>query len=302
MNIVTLYFCFRIFPGILLSFDKTGCMMGEADADDRSGGLTRSRPDCSRCVLYPTWDSSTGRSFDVAAAVAERYGARLVVVSVGSTGTDGTPSGRPLDTQDARDLVVPVDEDVVSAGTRARAITTAVDRYDVETVVLPNGGDGRTDSRVAKRVGCDVLTVSNEYQTPSISSILAPIAGGRHSGGVLDVANALAEVHGAWIELLYVRSASGLDDPEALMATARQRLEGVEVDTRIVENGPVADTISEQSDYYDVTVIGAPRKGRLRQFVFGSTARDVQGNARNAVVMVRRGAEPGRSLFSAPLH
>jgi nucleotide-binding universal stress UspA family protein len=283
--------------------------MGDVDGDNRAGGLARSQPDCSRCVLYPAWHSKAGNSFDVATAIAETYGARLVVTRVDATDTrESGPGQSPgkmvdelLDARERGAIAAPVDGGVVSAGTRTRAITTAVDRYDVDAVILPNGGEQGIDSRVAKRVDCDVLTVSSDYQAPRISSILAPIAGGKHSGGVVDAAGALADAHDAWVELLYVRTEDAIEQPDSLVEAATRRLEGVDTDSRIIEGGPVADTISQESDYYDVTVIGAPRKGRLRQFVFGSTARDVQRGASNAVVMVRRGSKPGRSLFSAPL-
>lgn len=281
--------------------------MGDVNQNGRVGGLARSQPDGSRCVLYPAWHSKPGNSFDVATAIAETYGAQLIVARIDATDTGG-PGQSPeeivdelLEARERNGIAAPVDGGAVSAGTRTRAITTAVDRYDVDAVVLPNGGEGGIDSRVAKRVGCDVLTVSSDYRAPRISSILAPIAGGKHSGAVVDAAGALAAAHDAWVELLYVRAEDAIEQPDSLVEAATRRLGGVESDSRIVEGGPVADTISEESGYYDVTVIGAPRKGRLRQFVFGSTAREVQRGASNAIVMVRRGSEPGRSLFSPPL-
>jgi nucleotide-binding universal stress UspA family protein len=283
--------------------------MGDVNENGRVGGLARSQPDGSRSVLYPAWRSKAGNSFDVATAIAETYGAQLIVARVDATDTrESGPSQSPeevvdqlLDTRERSSVAAPIDGGVVSAGTRARAVTTAVDRYDVDAVILPNGGNQGIDSRIAKRVGCDVLTVSSGYRAPRISSILAPIAGGKHSGGVVDAAGALAGAHDAWVELLYVHAEDAIEQPDSLIEAATRRLEGVDADSRIIEGGPVADTISQESEYYDVTVIGAPRKGRLRQFVFGSTARDVQRGASNAVVMVRRGSEPGRSLFSAPL-
>jgi nucleotide-binding universal stress UspA family protein len=270
--------------------------MGEADTGDQSGVGARSGPEASRAVLYPVWGSSFGNSFDVATAVAEAYGARLVVVRV--DGATGSPERLA---RAERELPVSVDVDDLSAGGRVQAVSGAVRRHEVDAAVLPEGSGHGAEGRIARRTGCDVLTVTAEYDVPTISSVLAPVGGGEHSGGVVDVAGALAWAHDAWVELLYVRHESGRDR-SSLLERATRRLSPVEVDTRVVEGGPVADAICAETDYYDVSVIGAPQKGRLRQFVFGSTARIVQRDADNPVVTVRRGPDADRSLFSEPLH
>jgi nucleotide-binding universal stress UspA family protein len=271
--------------------------MGEADAGDRTGGIARSGPGTSKAVLYPTWESAPGNSFDVATAIAETYGARLVVARAEAADTGGSES---LRARAERELPVPVDDEVLPSGRRVEAVSRAVTGHDVDVVVLPEGGGSGTDGRVARRTGCDVLTVTTEYRLPTISSVLAPVAGGEHSGGVVDVAGALASAHDAWVELLYVRPGSGAHGAR-LLERASRRLAAVEVDSRVVEGRPVADTICEESDYYDVSVVGAPQKGRLRQFVFGSTTRAVERDANNVVVTVRRRPDRAQSLFSGPL-
>ena len=57
--------------------------------------------------------------------------------------------------------------------------------------------------------------------------------------------------------------------------------------TWVLEGESPADAIVEQSEYYGLTVLGAPTKGRLREFIAGSTSRTVRHGARSAVVSVR---------------
>lgn len=64
----------------------------------------------------------------------------------------------------------------------------------------------------------------------------------------------------------------------------------------MLEADDVANVIIDQSEYYPLTVLGAPTKGRLRQFVFGSTAQDIRAGAQSAVLVGRNNPGAGASL------
>ncbi|WP_458188231.1 universal stress protein [Haladaptatus sp. NG-WS-4] len=147
--------------------------------------------------------------------------------------------------------------------------------------------------RIVGSVDCDVITVGGNHTSSTVSSLLVPIAGGSHSGLAVDVARKVANAHEAWVELLHVVTEDAGDraraEAEEYVAAGRERLgEFDDVDTWVLEADDVAKTIVEQSRYYDVTVIGAPQKNRLKEFVFGSTTDDVRTGAHNTVVTVER--------------
>ncbi|GAA0199719.1 hypothetical protein GCM10009000_012220 [Halobacterium noricense] len=148
-------------------------------------------------------------------------------------------------------------------------------------------------ARLACSVDCDVLTVGGSHASKTISSVLVPVSGGPHSGLAVDVARYVAQAHGAWVELLHVIETGAderrRDDAEEYVSAARDRLgEFDDFDTWVLEADDATDAIIEQSKYYDMTVMGAPQKGRLREFVFGSTIGEVRSSAHNTVVTVER--------------
>ena len=64
----------------------------------------------------------------------------------------------------------------------------------------------------------------------------------------------------------------------------------------MLEADDVAEAIIEQSNYYPLTVLGAPTKGRLRQFVLGSTTQDIRADAQSVVLVGRNNRDAGASL------
>lgn len=257
-------------------------------------------------VLYPVVDEKPGTGFEVALGIAEKYNGELFVANV-DTGGDGLPAtdthdslaGKLLEVHVDRGIPVPLKRPTLTGGSEAGAIVSGIERFDIDVAVVPEEG-GIADA-VRRQADCDVVGI-NGTKTRSISSILAPIAGGPHSGGVVDVAGALAETSGAWVEFVHVPTGESLSDDEAetLLAAAKERLTETETDSRLLDGTDAVEAIVDETGYYDVTVIGAPRAGRLGRFLFGSTATDIRGHSKNAVVTVRRG-DPGRTLLSDPL-
>ncbi len=153
-----------------------------------------------------------------------------------------------------------------------------------------------------------------------VCSVLVAVAGGPHSGAVVDVAERVADATDAYLELLHSAPSDALDpdtgDPVAdpvdadrfdadftddtesadddhvvagtrLLAAACDRLDELNrVDCWLVEADAAADAIVEQSPYYDVVVVGATTTGTVGRFVFGSTTDAVVDGAAAPVIVV----------------
>ncbi|ERH01223.1 MAG: universal stress protein UspA related nucleotide-binding protein [Halonotius sp. J07HN6] len=140
----------------------------------------------------------------------------------------------------------------------------------------------------------DVLTVDGRGAVEPIASILVPVAGGRHSKLAVEAATAIAAANDAAIDLFHVvedGSESGRQRGQQILDRASEGLEYEESDTWLYEASSAADAITEQSTYYDLTVMGAPTVSPLERFVFGSTATDVQDDA-DAPIVVAHAQQP----------
>lgn len=146
-----------------------------------------------------------------------------------------------------------------------------------------------TTARIVAGSPTDVAVANGRGDLDSVASILVPIAGGPHTELAVEVATALARASDAWVELFHVvpedadagtRSA-GADR----LADARGAVgDYEEFDTWLYEAADPAAAIAEQSAYYDAVVMGAPTKGRMRRFVFGSTVDTVDREVEVPVV------------------
>jgi nucleotide-binding universal stress UspA family protein len=179
------------------------------------------------------------------------------------------------------------------AGTAADYdVTTLVTRQDDRSRFRFRFPSCRTHGeRLWAATSSRVVVASDSRNLSDPSSILVPIAGGPHSGAGIDVAHALAKRHDAWVELLHVVPPDARSDRretgERVLARGIDRLgDDADGDTWLLEAEDVVDAIVEQSVHYDLTILGAPRQGRLRRFVFGSTTGAVRDRARSGVLTV----------------
>lgn len=192
---------------------------------------------------------------------------------------------------------VPVSGELRIGSNLGVVVNDAVDRYGVDTVVVegPQHAAGVAALRrstvdvIVDEADCDVVVASRAGRLDAVASILLAVAGGPHSGLAIDVARAVAEAHDAWVDVFHVDAGGDGPDPVEIVEAADERLGGFEqFDTWVYEADEVADAIIEQSAYYDVTVLGTPQKGRLRQFVDGSTTGSVERRADVPVLTVRQ--------------
>lgn len=268
-----------------------------------------------RPVLVPATGDDPGGVLRLAADIARSRDRQLVVL-LPLTLARHVPLTRP-GTADAgaevRQLVEQADLDepedpavhgLVGVGrSRAAVVRRAVGEHGVEVIVVEDGPSSPVDALRGAglpSVDCDVVAATRGEAFGDVASILVPVAGGPHSGLAVDVALAIARAHGAWIDLLHVVEP---DPDDGTVARAERYLEaGVrrmgsfsDVDTWTLEADDVTTAVAEQSRYYGLTVIGAPRKGRLREFVFGSTTGEVCERAEGTVLTVR--SSPGNESW-----
>lgn len=282
------------------------------------GGLENSLHGGEPILVPVVNDGSTTQAFTYAVALADATGRELVFLD---TAPNQTPSDGP-ETDEARPAAKralrarTVSDGSVSAtgivrdeNSLAVAVESAVTNLGARTVVVEDAPTDRVLSelrpsigeRIASATDADVVRTNGRGSFDGVRSVLVPVAGGPHSGLAVDAARALAAATGAWIDLLHVVSADASeadhDASRAVLADANDRLSSFDrVDTWSLEAEPdhdVADVLVQQTRYYDAIVMGAPRKGRLRRFVSGSTTESVSEDAQVPVVVVSDGT--GRS-------
>ena len=177
-----------------------------------------------------------------------------------------------------------------------RTVHNTIASSDVDTVVVPGEAPtsllaGVSSERIAAQADCDVLVVNGTAGLDAVPSILLPITGGPHSGLAVEIARLLAIATDACLDVLHVVDSNASDhrreQAEAYIEAAEQRFDDLErVRSWILEADDPIEAITEQSDYYPLTVLGAPTTGRLQRFVSGSTNQAIRSNANNVVVSV----------------
>jgi nucleotide-binding universal stress UspA family protein len=250
-------------------------------------------------VVYPVFDDWSTRRLDMAFDLAAGADTDLYVLDAATDSTapevQARADERRVASGDYRDV------DVYGVAPRSdpvAALTTVVERHDAGLLLLgeetPGSLTGVVRGDVTERVPCDAVVVNKLREMPTVASILVPVGEGPHSGVSVRIAGALARATDAWVELLHVSPDPGAAEAEAraeeLFADARMQVPpGVDVDTWHLEAEDVVDAIAAQSRHYDVTVVGSPQTGRLRRFLFGSTAGEITSEAESTVLTARQG-------------
>ncbi|WP_435346074.1 amino acid permease [Haloarchaeobius sp. HRN-SO-5] len=180
------------------------------------------------------------------------------------------------------------------------AILHTIDQFDVDAVLLGWKGRrkrrrdhvlGSTVDEVVVEAPCDVLVERvGPASDETVESVLLPTAGGPHAEYAASVARAVAVANDATVEVLHVRTdEESRGSAESSIEVTAEGLDGVAVETQVVDSNDVVGTIVDRSGDHDCTVIGATREGLLQQFVFGSIPEAVGERAAGAVIMAKRG-------------
>lgn len=266
-------------------------------------------------ILAPVTSGSPGRAAELALSLCVGYGADLQVLN-----PVVVPEQTPLDHPEERlqaerktasevlSLLREGNHGVrVSGSVRVghrlgSLVVDAASEYNADLLVLDADAlaaefdlGGRAVDRLARNAPCDVVVTTGPGSVDGTRTVLAPVAGGPHSGLVLEVAAALSSAGGAWVEVLHVVHPSASEDDRRDAAQylddATAELDVERADSWLLEGDDVADAIVETSEYYDLTVVGAPRRSRIRRFLFGSTTDSVTAESTVPVLVVRRHEE-----------
>ncbi len=255
-----------------------------------------------RRILFPTdHEPCADRAFAHAAFLAEAHGAELHVLRVMPvTGTEPrAPHPYP----------VPASVRRVDITRQAPSIPDEIVRYarDVDLVVMGTHGRrgvarvavGSTTEQVMRHADCPVLAVGldAERDAPaSVERILVPVDFSDSSAPALALADELAAVYGARVDVLHAVYVPDLPDvygvglhfaasaPD-IMSNARQALRGLvgqhvapeRVGRVVTRLGPPGPTILEEAERLNAGLLVMPTHGRtgLERLAFGSVAEAV---------------------------
>lgn len=178
-----------------------------------------------------------------------------------------------------------------------RGLLKVVRTQDIDTMVLPSKSDAGwfrkgLVEQIAAYVDCDVVVVNGQAGYEGVPSILLPVAGGPNAGLSADIARAIAADCDAWIDVLHVVdegvSVRERNRARATIESTYHRIARPESTTTwMLEADDVAEAIIDQSRYYGLTVIGAPTKGRLKRFIYGSTNKSIRSDAQCVVLSTK---------------
>jgi len=257
-----------------------------------TGSITEEYPRIGPCLLGPISEETTyRRAASVAHALATSRECDLLVSAEAEVAdTADNPDSLPESHRDGHcSQTSPVETEL--------SLDPVVSQHKPSALVIERDAKqhliGELFSDCAERLSSktDVLTVDGRGTTDRIASILVPIAGGHHSQLAVETAVAVARANDAAVDLFHVIES---DDDEShdrgktvlnsALATISEE-DAERVDTWLYEASDATEAITEQSSYYDLTVMGAPTAGPLERFVFGSTTKHVQREADSPVIV-----------------
>ncbi|MFC6962747.1 universal stress protein [Halocatena marina] len=191
-----------------------------------------------------------------------------------------------------------------------RAITNIIDRYDCHGTLLKVHSDhsqrrrllsGATVEKIIVRAPSDVFVLKFIEADERPKRLLVAVSGGPHSGLAAETARAIARESGSSIDIVHVltedATESQRNEGKHILDAAAQIVDGVDVERKIVTGQSVATAIIDQSDSYDMTILGSPAKGLLKQFIFGSIPNSVNRGVKQPVLMTKHGSKNNRSGF-----
>jgi len=195
----------------------------------------------------------------------------------------------------------PIQQVVQTGEEREEILQDIVTAYDISTLISEArplsgihsllGTEGYADAAVM--MDCDTILVTRIDQLESIESILVPVDRGPHSGMAIETGLALARQHAATLELLHVYDPNdddGRSKGEEVMMNALKRSDEYEhAKTVLEEADDISQGIIDYTNSFDITVLGAPRKGLLQQFVLGTIPEEVSVKGKGTVLTVHRG-------------
>ncbi|WP_408959631.1 amino acid permease [Natrinema sp. 74] len=247
--------------------------------------------------------------------IVEDRGGEILVMSV-VTVPQQTPisQGRQFITDEREVLNEAMEiaeaEDIPVSGTIrighdvAQAILNTIDQYGSEGVLMGWKGQHKSQRRdivlgsnvdtVAQEANADVLVERlGPDATGAAETVLLPTAGGPHAEFAAEIASAIADSDNSRVDIVHVVDPDADETErrnaqEQLASTKDYVSDAGEITTRVIEGDDVVETIVEESEGYDITIVGATREGLLNQLTFGSVPEEIGWNAKSTVLMAKR--------------
>ncbi|WP_254808900.1 universal stress protein [Natronosalvus amylolyticus] len=197
---------------------------------------------------------------------------------------------------------IPADQRIRMARGVATGIVGAIDKHDVDTILLGwRGRPPRQDvilgshvDKILSDASCDVLVQRIKTPRPeNVDSVLVPVAGGPHDAFAAETAASIARNNDASVTLLHVLESA---EPElsrgeaaALLDERADSFEEVRsVDRAVIEDDDVGGTITDWTTEHEVTVLGVSRGGLLRRALLGTISESVGRHAAGTVILAKR--------------
>lgn len=269
-------------------------------------------------VVVPLTSMSIDSATELALALCEGYGADLYLLDPLLV-PEQTPLDRPEERLERERETAGEVLSVLQSGDHGVSVSGSVRvGHQLESLVINAASEHAADlvvldadvfleafgmkrsgvERIARRVPCDVLVVSGLDSLADVRTVLVPIAGGPHSELIVGVARALATARDVWVDVLHVLPSTapieGRDAAERLIDEAVAAVDSERADRWLLEADDAAAAIIEESEQYDLTILGTPDRSRLKRFLFGSTTDTVVTEASVPVIVAWRNPEQPR--------
>jgi nucleotide-binding universal stress UspA family protein len=181
-----------------------------------------------------------------------------------------------------------------------QSVLNIIDQYACDGIIMKVSADrtkrrrllsGSAVEKIMARAECDVFVETIVADPTPVESIYLPVSDRLHSGIAAKTACVLARTSGARIDAIHFLSEQefidGHQQTDEIIQVADALSTVEHTVSTIILTEQVGEDIITRSDEYDVTVLGAPTRGLLKQFVFGTVPDSVR-QRENAVLMAKR--------------
>lgn len=190
---------------------------------------------------------------------------------------------------------IEVEEKEVLHGDPPAKIISYAEKNDISLIAfrcfhthIPSLKLGGTIEHVLKKTRIPVLIMGCEIEGGEIKRILIPTDGTHGSQNAENLAIHLASSRGAKLTALYVakdkRDERGEGVLKNIIWKGKQR--EVEVNT-LLKQGDPAEEILKEASQHDILIMGAGRKGLLRNMILGHISREVAPLSPIPLILVR---------------
>ncbi len=241
----------------------------------------------------------------LASLIAKEREGEIILLNVITIPDQTPPSGAMRYVETAKEFLsklirgmeIPAGGMIKIGHSASEAILNTVDEVKPNLIIM--GWRGRTFRKdfvlgstidpVLLRAKCDVAVVRFEPTWREIKKILISTAGGPHAVLAAELARDLAKQTNASITLLYVgKSEEDRKIAEKAFKETIKPLEGLNVKMKFVVDRRVVNRIAEESEKFDIVLIGATNQPFLKNFLLGVFPEKVVSRTTKTVIMTRR--------------